>query len=122
MIDKPFKIVVASSLLNRSIADIDGEYRYWEGNEESSTERVSDADMQRIEAEYASQLAAYPMALLRQERDKKIAETDWWVLPDRTPTQAQLDYRQALRDITETTTPTINEYDELIGVTWPTKP
>lgn len=38
---------------------------------------------------------------LRKTRDVMIAETDWWVLPDRTPTPAQLAYRQALRDITE---------------------
>jgi hypothetical protein len=52
---------------------------------------------------------------LRKERDKKIAETDWWVLPDRTPTQDQLDYRQALRDITQTST-------SIYDVVWPNKP
>jgi len=122
MIDKPLKIVVASTLLNNSIAEIDGEYYYWEGNEELSTEKVSSVDMQRIETEYASQLAAYPMAILRQERDKKIAETDWWVVSDRTATEAQLAYRQALRDITENANPSINEYDQLTDVTWPVKP
>lgn len=58
---------------------------------------------------------AEPLDLLREERNFKIAETDWWVLPDRTPSQAQLDYRQALRDITET-------YTSLDDVVWPTKP
>jgi len=52
---------------------------------------------------------------LRAERNAKLAETDWWVLPDRTATQAQLDYRQALRDITDNAT-------SLDDVTWPTKP
>ena len=52
---------------------------------------------------------------LRAERNAKLAETDWWVLPDRTATQAQLDYRQALRDIT-------NTYTSLDDVVWPTKP
>lgn len=52
---------------------------------------------------------------LRTVRDQLIAETDWWVLPDRTPTQEQLDYRQALRDIT-------NTYSNLRDVVWPTKP
>lgn len=37
---------------------------------------------------------------IREERNALLAETDWWVLPDRTATQEQLDYRQALRDIT----------------------
>jgi hypothetical protein len=52
---------------------------------------------------------------LREERDRRIAVTDWWVLPDRTPTAEQLAYRQALRDIT-------NTYSSLDDVVWPTKP
>jgi len=52
---------------------------------------------------------------LRLERDHRITETDWWVLPDRTPTQEQLDYRQSLRDIT-------NHYTSLDDVVWPVKP
>ena len=52
---------------------------------------------------------------LRKERDKLIAETDWWVLSDRTPTDAQLQYRQELRDIT-------NDYDCEVEITFPTKP
>lgn len=52
---------------------------------------------------------------LRHCRDFFLKETDWWVLPDRTPTQAQLDYRQALRDITDT-------YSSLEDVVWPEKP
>ena len=52
---------------------------------------------------------------LRALRETFLASTDWWVIPDRTPTQAQLDYRQALRDITET-------YTSLDDVVWPEKP
>ena len=52
---------------------------------------------------------------LRLARETKLRKTDWWVLPDRTPTQEQLDYRQALRDIT-------NTYTSLDDVVWPTKP
>jgi hypothetical protein len=52
---------------------------------------------------------------LRKERDKLIAETDWWVLADRTPTEAQLQYRQELRDIT-------NGFDCEVEITFPTKP
>lgn len=52
---------------------------------------------------------------LRAKRNIRLSETDWWVLPDRTATQAQLDYRQALRDITDT-------YTSLDDVVWPTKP
>ena len=53
---------------------------------------------------------------LRKKRDKLIAETDYWGSPDLPDmTQAQLDYRQALRDITDT-------YSSLDTVVWPTKP
>ena len=59
--------------------------------------------------------AAEPMRLLRAERNQRLANTDWWVMPDRTATQAQLDYRQALRDITDT-------YTSLDDVVWPEEP
>ena len=55
-------------------------------------------------------------ALLRKHRDRLLAETDYWMFSDTTTaTQAQLDYRQALRDITDT-------YTSLNDVVWPTKP
>jgi len=68
--------------------------------------------------------AAEPMRCLRIERDRLIAETDWWVLPDRTPTSEQLAYRQALRDLPSTATPVLDPTTRLgvSGVTWPTKP
>jgi hypothetical protein len=58
---------------------------------------------------------AEPMRLLREERDRLIAETDWWASSDLTMTDAQIAYRQALRDITSSAT-------SLDDVTWPTKP
>ena len=45
--------------------------------------------------------AAEPLKLLRAERDRLIAETDWWASSDLTMTTEQTAYRQALRDITE---------------------
>ena len=59
---------------------------------------------------------------LREFRNRKLAETDWWVLKGN-PTQEQLDYRQALRDITDQT-PTLNDQndDGPIGINWPEKP
>ena len=65
---------------------------------------------------------AEPMRLLRQERDRKLTETDWWCATDRTPTQAQLDYRTALRDLPSTASPSLDENGNLTGVEWPTKP
>ena len=62
------------------------------------------------------------MERFRTERNRRLAETDWWVLPDRTPTQAQLDYRQALRDLPETTDPYVDEHSNIVNVTWPEVP
>ena len=77
-----------------------------------------------VEAKIAELRAAEPLRLLRVERDRLIAETDWWVLPDRTPTSEQLAYRQALRDLPTTATPVLDSTTRLgiSGVTWPTKP
>jgi zona occludens toxin (predicted ATPase) len=38
---------------------------------------------------------------VRETRNRVIRETDWWAVSDRTMTQAQIDYRQALRDLPE---------------------
>jgi len=51
----------------------------------------------------------------KEKRNSLLAETDWWVLPDRTPTQEQLAYRQALRDLPANT-------EDLANPVWPTKP
>ena len=68
--------------------------------------------------------AAEPMRLLRIERDKKIALTDWRVLPDQTPSDDWINYRQALRDLPASATPKLNsDYElDLTSVTWPTEP
>jgi len=81
-------------------------------------------DQSLVDAAAAEINAAEPMRLLRIERDRLIAETDWWVLPDRTPTDEQLAYRQALRDLPDNSTPVLDNTTILgiSGVTWPTKP
>jgi len=68
--------------------------------------------------------AAEPMRLLRQERDRLLTETDWWAVSDRTMTDEQSAYRQALRDLPDTATPVLDNSNRLgiSGVTWPTKP
>ena len=59
--------------------------------------------------------AAEPMKLLRAERDRLIAETDWWASSDLTMSDERKAYRQELRDITKSAT-------SLDDVKWPTKP
>jgi hypothetical protein len=79
---------------------------------------------EEIEIKIEEIKAEEPMRLLRIHRDKLIIETDWWVLPDRTPTPEQLAYRQALRDLPETATPVLDPTNPtgISGVNWPIKP
>ena len=58
---------------------------------------------------------AEPLKLLREERNRRIAETDWWASSDLTMSAERTTYRQALRDITKT-------YSTLDDVVWPNKP
>ena len=61
--------------------------------------------------------AAEPLKLLRAERNRRLAETDWWASTDLQAefSGARGDYRQALRDIT-------TQYNSLDTVVWPEKP
>jgi len=61
--------------------------------------------------------AAEPMRLLRAERDRRLAETDWMSGSDVTMSDAWKTYRQALRDA-----PAQSGVTGLDDVTWPTKP
>jgi hypothetical protein len=65
-----------------------------------------------VKAKQDELIAAEPMKLLRAERDKRIAVTDWWALSDTTMNSERTTYRQALRDITKSAT-------SLDDVTWP---
>jgi len=38
---------------------------------------------------------------LRYIRDRQLRNTDWWAMKDRTMYQAQKDYREFLRDLTD---------------------
>ena len=77
---------------------------------------------EQIDAKLEELRAAEPMRLLREERDRRISETDWWAGQDLTMTQEQKDYRQALRDLPSTASPSLDEQGNLTNVTWPTKP
>lgn len=75
-----------------------------------------------IQAKIAELQASEPMRVLREQRNQKLAETDWWCCSDRTPNQAQLNYRTALRNLPSTASPSLDENGNLTGVTWPEKP
>ena len=54
-----------------------------------------------VVAETARLKAEAPMVALRAERDRLLAETDWWASSDITMGDEHKAYRQALRDITK---------------------
>ena len=83
------------------------------------TPSVAPVTEEEIQTKYDELVAAEPLAKLRTERNKRLAETDWVVtmhkeLGTNIPA-AWKTYRQALRDITDDAT-------SLDDVTWPEKP
>tara|TARA_Y100000992_G_scaffold120041_1_gene78662 strand:+ start:727 stop:1101 length:375 start_codon:yes stop_codon:yes gene_type:complete len=71
---------------------------------------------------------AEPMKLLREERNKLIAETDWTQLKDISLDSIReknwKEYRQALRDLPNSSTPKLDSFGnlDLSSVSWPDKP
>tara|TARA_R100001594_G_scaffold54516_1_gene88054 strand:- start:215 stop:550 length:336 start_codon:yes stop_codon:yes gene_type:complete len=55
---------------------------------------------------------------LRFERNRLLAQTDWWCASDQTPSESRLNYRQNLRDITKGIK-TVNDIESII---WPEEP
>ena len=97
------------------------------GNDYSGIEWL-DSEQKPTKTEVADKIAeldaSEPMRLLRIERNKKIALTDWRMLPDQTPSDEWTNYRQALRDLPASATPKLNSDYELdfTSFTWPTEP
>jgi len=58
--------------------------------------------------------AAKPLKDLREERNRRLAETDWWASSDLTMTDEQKAYRAALRNFPATV--------DLSNIVWPDKP
>ena len=75
-----------------------------------------------VSAKKTELINAEPMRLLREERDRRLAATDWWASSDLTMSSDRTNYRQALRDLPANQTPTIDGEGALQNVTWPTKP
>ena len=80
----------------------------------------------KFEKRFQELVDGIPHMKLRQERNERIRRTDFLMVsdfpfPSDTIRQAWITYRQALRDITATTTPSLDENNQLV-VTWPTPP
>ena len=77
---------------------------------------------EEIQTKLTELRAAEPMRLLREERNRRIAETDWMANSDVTMSGDWKTYRQTLRDLPSTAEPKLDENGQLTNVTWPTKP
>jgi len=73
-------------------------------------------------SQHIAEMPARALNLLREQRNQLLAQSDWMAVSDRTMTQAQIDYRQALRDLPATTDPQLDDQGNLTNVTWPTEP
>jgi len=78
--------------------------------------------MTDVENRLAELQNAEPMRILREERNRKLAKTDWRASSDLTLSSEWSTYRQALRDLPSTATPTLDDYGNLQNVTWPKEP
>ena len=91
------------------------ENEYGRSVESSEPEDWDGLTWEKVETELGQLRLAEPLKQLREERNRRLAETDWWASSDLTMSDERRDYRQALRDITDT-------YASLDDVVWPDKP
>jgi hypothetical protein len=110
------------TLPNNPTATNDYERLVWQ--DESQTKPTED----EVNSKVTELVNAYPMKLLRDERDRLILQTDWRiVVAKETGTNipaAWKTYRKALRDLPASSTPKLDSNDNLDmnSVTWPTPP
>ena len=82
----------------------------------------------QVKTKYDELVSLEPYKLLREERNKLIAETDWTQLKDISLDSIReknwKEYRQALRDLPNGSTPKLNSYGglDMKSVSWPDKP
>ena len=98
------------------------------GEDYSGLEWLDSKQTQPTETEVNSKISeldnAEPMKLLREERNRRIALTDWRASSDLTLADAWKTYRQALRDLPASATPKLDSSFnlDLTSVNWPTEP
>ena len=96
------------------VLNSDGSVTFKDFGEGITAPSQSDLDAKATELDNG-----YPMEELRKKRNELLAESDWMAVSDRTPTDAQKTYRQALRDLPANQTPSDMQ---LSNITWPTEP
>ena len=105
----------------RIIGDTYNDITWYDKNQTIPTEDEVDKKLKELQADE-------PMALLREERNIRLAQTDWTQVSDSpldtAPTNIWRKYRQALRDLPLSANPKLDSdgYLDLSSVEWPTKP
>ena len=100
----------------------------WAGTEIYSELNYLNSDTPPTEAELDTEVTRLnnlePMRLLRIERNLRLAVTDWRASSDLTLSTAWKTYRQSLRDLPASATPTLNSDGTLniSSVDFPTEP
>ena len=100
----------------------------WQGTDYSGLNWVDSSQTKPTESEIDAEVTrldnAEPMRLLRVERDRRLSACDWRASSVLTLTDAWKTYRQALRDLPASASPSLDsDYDlDLTSVTWPTEP
>ena len=89
----------------------------YKGSDTVPTESAIDAEVTRLNN-------AEPMRLLREERNRLLRACDWRASSDLTLADAWKTYRQNLRDLPASSTPTLDSDGNLdmSSVTFPTEP
>ena len=89
----------------------------WISSDTKPTESEINAEITRLNN-------AEPMRLLRVERDARLTKTDWRASSDLTLSNDWKTYRQALRDLPASASPSLDSNGDLdlTSVTWPTEP
>ena len=82
---------------------------------------------EEFEAKLQALVDAQPLSKLREERNVLLDKTDKYTTPDyphadEAAKQAWLDYRQVLRNLPSTATPTLDKDGNLGGFEWPAVP
>ena len=77
-----------------------------------------------VNAKVTELVNAYPMKLLREERDRRLKETDWRASSDLIILESWKSYRQSLRDLPALSTPKLDSAGRLdvTSIEWPTLP
>ncbi len=120
MKNRPILIDAIRSIKEDASVSTRGDEIIWnDGNPTNIIREQIDIKLEEIQSEYDLSL---PLGLMREERNRRLAETDWWASSDLLISDDQRKYRQALRDITKTAEPKLDENGNLTNIDWPEKP